>query len=113
MNSAPNATTQRRQRSKELSFFIHNLVRAAIPWPVAHTPFRGEPLRIWRTEALDEPAAYAPGAIVRVEKERIAVATGNGVLAIRTLQAPGKRAMNVDEFLRGRAVSPGEHFGDA
>ena len=91
---------------------IHNLVRAAVPWPVAHCLFRGEIHRIHRTAVLNETAEAAPGTIVRVEKDRLVTATGNGLLAILEIQRPGKRAMSVREFLLGCRVADGEAFSD-
>ncbi len=91
---------------------IHDLVRAAIPWPVAHSGLKGEVYRIHLTQVLDESAEAAPGTVVRVDKDRLVVATGDGVLAILTLQAPGKRAIAVADYLRGHAVNTGDRFED-
>lgn len=90
---------------------IHNLVRAAVPWPVAHSPLKGEMLRVYQTEVIDERADAAPGTVTKVEKARICVATGEGVLALIKIQAPGKRALPAEEFLRGRPIAVGDQFG--
>lgn len=91
---------------------IHNLVRAALPWPVAHCRFSGEICRIHKTDASEEPANDTPGTILSVERDRIVVATGAGRLSILALQMPGKKAMTTAEFLRGHAVRPGDRFED-
>lgn len=91
---------------------IHNLVRAANPWPMAHCGFRGEVCRIPRTAVLAETANAAPGTVTAVEKNRFCVATGNGQLAVLEFQAPGKKAMPVDAFLRGARIEAGERFED-
>ena len=91
---------------------IHNLVRAAVPWPIAHCAFNGETCRIHETEDLEEAAGGAPGEVVRVEGDRVCVATGDGLLAIRTLQAPGKRAMPMADYLRGHRIAVGDRFED-
>ena len=91
---------------------IHNLVRAAIPWPVAHCRFRGEVCRIHQTAVEPQPAEAPPGTITRVEKDRILVATGQDQLAILVFQAPGKKALPMAEFLRGRKIEPGECVED-
>jgi methionyl-tRNA formyltransferase len=91
---------------------IHNLVRAAIPWPVAHCLFRGEVCRIHKTEPVDEPAAAPPGTVTRVEKDRVAVATGEGQLAVLEIQAPGKKPMPMADYLRGHQVKVGDTFED-
>lgn len=89
---------------------IHNLVRAAFPWPVAHCLHSGEVCRIHKTEVVHEAADATPGAVVRVEKDRVQVATGDGLLAILVFQAPGKRAMSMADFLLGRAIRVGDRF---
>lgn len=89
---------------------IHNLVRASIPWPVAHTQFHGEVFRICRTAVVDEPAEAEPGVVVCSERDRVVVAAGEGRLAIVEIQPPGKRVMAVGEFLRGHAIALGERF---
>lgn len=89
---------------------IHNLVRAAIPWPVAHCLFHGDVCRIHKTELVDEPAGAAPGTVTRVEKDRVVVATGEGQLAILEFQAPGKKPMPIGDYLRGHPIQLGERF---
>jgi methionyl-tRNA formyltransferase len=89
---------------------IHNLVRAATPWPAAHCRFRGELCRIHQTEVVTKPSRGVPGTIARIDRDRILVTTGEGTLAIRMLQLAGKRAMPVADFLRGHPVCPGEAF---
>lgn len=91
---------------------IHNLVRAAIPWPVAHCTYQGETCRIHKTEVVEDIEPAEPGAVVSVEKDRVVVATGEGGLAILVFQAPGKRAMPMGDFLRGHPMTPGETFGE-
>jgi len=89
---------------------IHNRVRAAIPWPVAHCLYRGQVCRIHRSEVVQEATAAAPGTITRVEQDGVLVAAGEGQIAVRVFQAPGKRAMPMADFLRGHAMEAGERF---
>lgn len=89
---------------------IHNLVRAALPWPVAHSPFEGEMMRILRSEPRPVEHHAPLGSIIAVEKDAIVTAAGRGALAILELQMPGKRAMTTAEFLRGRRVKTGQRF---
>lgn len=89
---------------------IVNLVRAAVPWPVAFTRFNGETLRIHRAETAEKTSDAPPGTITEVLKDRLIVATGEGCVALLEIQAPGKRAMAVGDYLRGNAVSAGMAF---
>ncbi len=91
---------------------IHNLVRAMIPWPVAHCIFAGEVCRVHETAVIAEAPAAPPGTVVRVENERLCVATGAGLLGVRVIQMPGKRAMSVADFLRGHTIARGDRFED-
>lgn len=92
---------------------IHNLVRAANPWPAAFCQFRGENIRILKTTLVPQPAMAAPGVITRVEKDRLLVATGEGTLAIRQAQLPGRRPLDMTAFLPGARIQPGEQFLEA
>jgi methionyl-tRNA formyltransferase len=91
---------------------IHNLVRAAVPWPVAHCRFKDAVCRIHKTQVLDEETDAPPGTVIRVEDDRLVVAAGRGALAVLSIQMPGKRVLAVEEFLRGRRVDRGERFED-
>jgi methionyl-tRNA formyltransferase len=96
-------------------------VRAFNPWPVAHTQWRGEELRILEAWPLPQVSGELPGTVLPPAplppeaddpQATFAVATGAGALAIRRLQRPGKRALSGDEFLRGQRGFVGERLGD-
>ncbi|MGN1148581.1 MAG: methionyl-tRNA formyltransferase, partial [Lachnospiraceae bacterium] len=48
---------------------------------------------------------------VKVEKNRFAVACGEGILWIASLQLEGKKRMSTHDFLLGNALQPGELLG--
>lgn len=89
---------------------IGNLIRAAIPWPVAHCLFEGQVCRIHEAEETAECGGAAPGVVTSVEKDRVVVATGKGHLALLAIQMPGKRVVTMAEFLRGHALGVGSRF---
>jgi methionyl-tRNA formyltransferase len=91
---------------------IHNLVRAAVPWPVAHCRFRDDVCRIHRSAIIDATARAEPGTVTAVEKDRILAAAGEGQVAVLEFQAPGRRALSMRDFLRGCPIAPGERFED-
>ncbi len=80
---------------------IARRVRAFNPWPSAYTFWNGAPLKILRAEASPRKTDAAPGRVIQSGKE-IAVTTGDGVLVLREIQLAGKRAMKIEEFVRGQ-----------
>lgn len=87
---------------------VHNLVRGALPWPVAQTRMAGEVYKIHGGMVVD--GAGAPGEVIHVERDAIDVATGHGAYRITKIQAPGKRAMDVGDYLRGQSMAVGQTF---
>ena len=83
---------------------IDRQVRAFNPWPVAETVLKGEQLRVWEAEPVDESGTQTPGAIVATSGLGIDVATGAGVLRLTRVQAPGRKATSAAEFARARPL---------
>lgn len=73
-------------------------VRAFNPWPVSHTSFKNQPLRIWSAKALQEVHNSKVRTILRASHEGIDIATGEGVLRILQMQLPGGKVMPVADF---------------
>jgi methionyl-tRNA formyltransferase len=91
---------------------IHNLVRAAVSWPVAHCLFRGEVCRIHKTSLAENTRAGIPGEVVGVSDAAVLVAAGEGAVAVEVIQMPGKRPMRIGEYMHGSPVRDGEVFKD-
>lgn len=92
---------------------IERLVRGLNSWPSAYTFYEGKSLKLWNCDVLEESCAQAPGTIVRVNKDSIDVATGNGVLRILELQLEGKKRMDTKSFLLGNTWKAGMLLGEA
>lgn len=91
---------------------IERQIRAFNAWPVAQTQWQDKVLRIWHAAALSDTAANAtPGTILQVDRQGIDVATGAGQLRLLTLQAPGKKALSVNDFLNAHPLQAGEQLG--
>ncbi len=98
---------------------IDRMIRAFNPWPVAFTEYHGKPMKIWmseikgkdKDEQLDNNKMQASteeapaGMVINESKQGIEVATGEGTLIIHRLQMPGKKAMDVKDFLNGHSLS--------
>ena len=76
-------------------------VRAFNSWPVAETLFDSKMLRIWEAVSVNERAKLPPGTLIRLEKEVLCVATGEGVLEIKSVQLPGKKQISAADFMHG------------
>jgi methionyl-tRNA formyltransferase len=96
---------------------IHNQVRGLLPWPCAHTHYKGMFIKVLKTALLTGPVEcppeFSPGQVVAIEKNKgIVVAVKDAVLLIETLQSEGKRAMPAYDFVLGHHVRVGDAFGE-
>lgn len=86
---------------------IHRRICAFNAWPVAQTVFTGETLRVWESALLDiEKSSHAAGEIIDTT-DGLDVATGDGVVRLLRVQAPGKKPVAIRDFLNSREVSNG------
>lgn len=92
---------------------LHRKIRALNPAPVASTAWQGETLRIWEVGPLDPiaPTREPAGTVIDAGRAGIRVATGDGVLTLTRVQAPGGNAVSAAEFVNGRRLKPGDRFG--
>ena len=89
---------------------LERKVAAFNPWPVAETRLQGQPLRIWRAEALEGDTVLAPGSVVR-GKDTLDVATSQGLLRLLELQLPGAKRIVARDFLKAQ-TAPLLRLGD-
>ena len=84
---------------------IHNLVRGLSPYPAAWCELldregNATAIKVFETEILNSGNGGEPGTFT-YDKKNIDVATGEGIIRIKTLQYPGKKRLSSEEFLRG------------
>lgn len=89
---------------------LERKVAAFNPWPVAETRLPGQPLRIWRAEALEGDTVLAPGSVV-IGKDTLDVATGQGLLRLLELQLPGAKRIVARDFINAQ-TAPLLRLGD-
>ena len=87
---------------------IERLIRGLNPWPSAYTGYKGKTMKLWAADVLEGTFEGVPGEIIKVEKERFLVRTGDGALAVKELQLEGKKRMDAASFLRGFSLEEGE-----
>ncbi len=86
-------------------------VRAMAPSPGAFAIFEGENLQILAARSDATPADLAPGTVCVGAAQELRIATGDGWLLPRILQRPGKRALDVEAFMRGKPIPDGILLG--
>ena len=91
---------------------ISNQIRGLIPWPGSFTHYNNKLLKIWQAEVLEsDTKGVIPGTIIDISKKSICVATGRGVLELKTLQPESGKRMQVAQFISGHAMKIGDRFG--
>jgi methionyl-tRNA formyltransferase len=60
---------------------------------------------------VESVASAVPGTVLEAAGSRLVIAAGDGVVMPRSVQPAGKRSQEIDEFLRGYRVRPGDRFG--
>jgi methionyl-tRNA formyltransferase len=81
-------------------------VRAFDPWPGTFCLLDQAPLKVLAAEPAEGHGP--PGTVL---DEALTVACGQGALRLLRVQAPGRRAMDAADFLRGKDLPPGSLLG--
>ncbi len=89
---------------------LRNIIRALNPEPGAYAFFRGKRVKFWMAKVSEEQTDLPPGTVVAVDKKRLAIATGSGLLLPTELQTEGKKSLPVDEWMKGSQPRVGEKF---
>lgn len=82
-------------------------IRGLSPIPLAFTRLPSSKL-LKVVSATPVAGCGTPGEVIRVEKEGVAVACGEGALLLRTVLPEGKGKMSAADLARGRALSVGD-----
>ncbi|MDB5879561.1 MAG: methionyl-tRNA formyltransferase [Variovorax sp.] len=88
-------------------------IRAFDPFPGATGVLGGETVKFWAATArppVDCSDEKAPGTVIAVASDGIAVATGDGVVMLTELQRAGGKRLPAADFLRGFDIEAGQVF---
>ena len=87
-------------------------IRGLNPWPVTYSQLNGERIRIWQGHVCEGQTDQRPGTIISADNDGLCVATGNGIIAITSLQLPGKKQLFIADLLNARQdlFRPGNRF---
>jgi methionyl-tRNA formyltransferase len=80
---------------------IHNLIRGLSPWPSAYFTMDESTVKVYKASYTDDDSDYAPGYVIKANKEGIFVKAGEGIVILKEIQMPGKNKMSVEAYLRG------------
>lgn len=77
---------------------IERNVRAFNPWPIAHTLWQGQALRVGDSVVVPYQGKTTVGEIVNASRDGIDVATSHNALRLLKLQLPGGKMIAVSDF---------------
>lgn len=90
---------------------VHNFIRGLSPYPAAFfevTDSQNNPdnnqkqnIKVFKTELVGNISPSEPSTIITDSKSHIYISCNDGYLSILELQFPGKKRMNIADFLRG------------
>lgn len=88
---------------------VFNHIRGLSPYPTAWTALKTIrndvetiiPIKIYQAEKLDQVHSQKPGTVKTDGRTFFHVFCSQGAIALKTVQQAGKKAMGIDEFLRG------------
>jgi methionyl-tRNA formyltransferase len=90
---------------------INRQIRAFNPWPIAQTTWQDKVFRIWDAEVIQQASNVEPGIVANVSKHSLDITTGDGLLRLKQVQVPGKRAMTITDFLNSNTLEVGQQLG--
>lgn len=94
---------------------IYNLIRGLSPYPTAWTELyvpNKEPqtVKIYSSEFLSTEIQHPIGSIDTDNKTYLYIACSGGYISVKEIQFAGKKAMKIEEVLRGYKIEDGSFF---
>ena len=86
---------------------IHNLIRGLNPWPIAHTTYKDDNMKIYESEVLNENSNKEPGTILSVNKTGMKVSCNEGVLLVKKVQFPNGKPLTIEQYINGKDIEVG------
>ena len=91
---------------------VYNHIRGLSPYPAAHTQLQSESgeiidLKIYTSEIESCTPNVDPGSVVTDNKKYLKIALSDGFIHLTEVQQAGKKAMPIEDFLRGTQFDGG------
>jgi len=106
---------------------IFNKIRAYTPWPGCYTTFKNKTLKIieadFKSQTSPNPSFVRRGTktpllskkrlgeVLQPKNNKIQITTKSGVLIPEIVQLEGKKAMSIEDFIKGKAGFIGSQLG--
>jgi len=87
------------------------LIRGMNSWPCASTLYNGQRMKIYWAEPEESNYNEQKGKILAADKNGIIVSCGEGCVIIKQIQMPGKKIMEVSDYLLGNKIEIGAILG--
>ncbi|GAA5252938.1 methionyl-tRNA formyltransferase [Candidatus Rickettsia kedanie] len=85
----------------ESAYKIDCKIRGMNPWPGAYFSYNDKVIKIFEAEYLNTHHHFTAGTVI---SDKLEIACGSGILQVKKLQQESKKALNVEEFLRGTNI---------
>lgn len=80
---------------------VFNQIRGLNSWPGAYATLDDKNIKLWLSKIGNRKYDEKPGTIVNLDKLGMEVVTKDGSIIITELQVPGKKKMNIKDFING------------
>lgn len=80
---------------------IRNLIRGTFPWPGAFFKYKDKNVKVLEAITCENTSNEEVGKVLEVSNNGIVVSTGEGCLILKKVQFPGKKAVTIEDYLRG------------
>lgn len=80
---------------------VYNQIRGLNSWPGAYAVLDDKNIKLWSSSITNNKYNKTPGTIINLDKNGLCVATKDGSVLIKELQIPGKKKMNIKDFING------------
>lgn len=93
------------------AIILHNTVRAFTMGPGTYFLFKGQRLKVHKTDFILNDSSVAAGFVSEINDMGISVQTGSGQLVLKLVQLESKNKMTAHEFSKLFQINKGDFFG--
>lgn len=90
---------------------LERIVRAFDPWPGTYFYYGEKTIKLHAAEVAEGCSDAAFGTVLDASAKGLDVAAGGGVLRVTQIQVPGKKRVEIKEYLKGNSIEIGTVLG--